>query len=326
MLTAKGSEYDKVTGLDMGADDYIAKPFGMMELISRIKAVLRRYKEVPVKSPDFVVGPLRVNPQKHIVEVNGEPVVLSFKEFELLCALLEADGVVLSRDAIYSRIWGYEFDGENRTVDVHVTKLRRKLGEAGNLIETVKGIGYKIGGVKNEIKNIFSSCLVAFTVLIISLAMSTGVLFNQFEKQVEQELKEESELLASVTEDAGVENISDYDFGSRRVTVIGNDGGVLFDSQADASQMENHSDREEFKEAVLYGTGMSSRYSDTLTEKNIYYAVRLSDGSILRLSAPQSTIFAFLSDLIGPICIVILIALILSAVLAIKLSESILSP
>lgn len=175
-------------------------------------------------------------------------------------------------------------------------------------------------------KIFFSSCLVAFTVLIISLAMSTGILFNQFEKQVEQELKEESELLASVTEDAGVENIADYDFGSRRVTVIGNDGGVLFDSQADASQMENHSDREEFKEAVLYGTGMSSRYSDTLTEKNIYYAVRLSDGSILRLSAPQSTIFAFLSDLIGPICIVILIALILSAVLAIKLSESILKP
>lgn len=175
-------------------------------------------------------------------------------------------------------------------------------------------------------KIFFSSCLVAFTVLIISLAMSTGVLFNQFEKQVEQELKEESELLASVTEEAGVENIADYDFGSRRVTVIGNDGGVLFDSQADASQMENHSDREEFKEAVLYGTGMSSRYSDTLTEKNIYYAVRLSDGSILRLSAPQSTIFAFLSDLIGPICIVILIALILSAVLAIKLSESILKP
>lgn len=175
-------------------------------------------------------------------------------------------------------------------------------------------------------KIFFSSCLVAFTVLIISLAMSTGVLFNQFEKQVEQELKEESELLASVTEEAGVENIADYDFGSRRVTVIGNDGGVLFDSQADASQMENHSDREEFKEAVLYGTGMSSRYSDTLTEKNIYYAVRLSDGSILRLSALQSTIFAFLSDLIGPICIVILIALILSAVLAIKLSESILKP
>lgn len=175
-------------------------------------------------------------------------------------------------------------------------------------------------------KIFFSSCLVAFTVLIISLAMSTGVLFNQFEKQVEQELKEESELLASVTEDAGVENIADYDFGSRRVTVIGNDGGILFDSQADASQMENHSDREEFKEAVLYGTGMSSRYSDTLTEKNIYYAIRLSDGSILRLSAPQSTIFAFLSDLIGPICIVILIALILSAVLAIKLSESILKP
>lgn len=176
-------------------------------------------------------------------------------------------------------------------------------------------------------KKIFlSSCLVAFTVLIISLAMSTGVLFNQFEKQVEQELKEESELIASVVEDAGVENIADYDFGSRRVTVIGKDGGVIFDSQADASKMENHADREEFKEAVLYGTGMSSRYSDTLTQKNIYYALKLSDGSVLRLSSPHSTIFAIISDLIGPICLIVLLALILSAILAIKLSESILKP
>lgn len=176
-------------------------------------------------------------------------------------------------------------------------------------------------------KKIFlSSCLVAFTVLIISLAMSTGVLFNQFEKQVEQELKEESELIASVIEDAGVENIADYDFGSRRVTVIGKDGGVIFDSQADASKMENHADREEFKEAVLYGTGMSSRYSDTLTQKNIYYALKLSDGSVLRLSSPHSTIFAIVSDLIGPICLIVLLALILSAILAIKLSESILKP
>lgn len=176
-------------------------------------------------------------------------------------------------------------------------------------------------------KKIFlSSCLVAFTVLIISLAMSTGVLFNQFEKQVEQELKEESELIASVAEDAGVENIADYDFGSRRVTVIGKDGGVIFDSQADASKMGNHADREEFKEAVLYGTGMSSRYSDTLTQKNIYYAVKLSDGSVLRLSSPHSTIFSIISDLIGPICLIVLLALILSAILAIKLSESILKP
>lgn len=176
-------------------------------------------------------------------------------------------------------------------------------------------------------KKIFlSSCLVAFTVLIISLAMSTGVLFNQFEKQVEQELKEESELIASVIEDAGAQNIADYDFGSRRVTVIGKDGEVIFDSQADASKMENHADREEFKEAVLYGTGMSSRYSDTLTQKNIYYAVKLSDGSVLRLSSPHSTVFSIISDLIGPICLIILLALILSAILAIKLSESILKP
>ncbi len=175
-------------------------------------------------------------------------------------------------------------------------------------------------------KIFFSSCLVAFTVLIVSLAMSTGVLFSHFEKQVESEFKEETELMAGVIENSELKNLGDYDFGSRRVTVIENDGSVLFDSKADASEMENHADREEFKEAVLYGSGMSSRYSDTLTEKNIYYALRLSDGSVLRISAPQSTIFAFLSELAGPICIVILIALILSAVLAIKLSESILKP
>lgn len=175
-------------------------------------------------------------------------------------------------------------------------------------------------------KIFFSSCLVAFSVLIISLVMSTGVLFYQFEKQVTQELKEESELLASVIENGGTQNINDYNFGSRRITIIGSDGKVIYDSQADAADMENHSDREEFKEASLYGTGMSSRYSDTLTEKNIYYAIKLSDGSVLRLSAPQRTIFAIISDLIGPICIVVLIALILSAILAIKLSESILKP
>lgn len=175
-------------------------------------------------------------------------------------------------------------------------------------------------------KIFFSSCLVAFTVLIISLAMSTGVLFSHFEKQVEGELKEEAELVASVVEESGLENLGTYDFGSRRVTVIEKDGTVLFDSEADAAQMENHGDREEFKEASLYGSGMSSRYSDTLTEKNIYYALRLPDGSVLRLSASQSTIFAFLSELTGPICIIILVALILSAILAIKLSESILKP
>lgn len=145
MLTAKSAEYDKVIGLDMGADDYIPKPFGMMELISRIKAVLRRTD--PEQNADvFTHGDLAVSISRHEVTVNGEPVTLTLKEFELLCTLLKNRGIVLTRDRLLNEIWGYSFDGESRTVDVHVRKLRQKLGTAGECIETVKGVGYKIAG------------------------------------------------------------------------------------------------------------------------------------------------------------------------------------
>lgn len=144
MITAKGSEIDKLKGFDLGADDYVSKPFGIMELLARIKAVLRRTNQKTVKE-EYTVGPLYVCPQKHRVKVNGEKVTLTLKEFELLCLMLENRDIVLSRDQILNKIWGYYFDGENRTVDVHIRTLRQKLGVAGNLIETVRGIGYKIG-------------------------------------------------------------------------------------------------------------------------------------------------------------------------------------
>lgn len=145
MVTAKTSEYDKVIGLDSGADDYISKPFGMMELISRIKAVLRRYSAPEDKDKEYTVGRLYVNPDKHIIKVGDEDVTLSLKEYELLVCLLENMGRVLTRDVLLNKIWGYSFDGESRTVDVHIRKLRQKLGEVGDYIETVKGIGYKMG-------------------------------------------------------------------------------------------------------------------------------------------------------------------------------------
>ena len=144
MITAKGSEIDKLKGFDLGADDYVSKPFGIMELLARIKAVLRRTNSKVVKD-EYTVGPLYVCPQKHRVKVNGEKVTLTLKEFELLCLMLENRDIVLSRDQILDKVWGYSFDGENRTVDVHIRTLRQKLGVAGNLIETVRGIGYKIG-------------------------------------------------------------------------------------------------------------------------------------------------------------------------------------
>lgn len=147
MLTAKGSEYDVVKGLDGGADDYIPKPFRMMELVSRVKALLRRGgQEQPQDDEEYVLGELYVSKKRHLVKVNGEEVTLTMKEFELLLLFLSNPGIVFSRAQILDKIWGYQFDGESRTVDVHIRTLRQKLKDAGHYIETVRGIGYKVGG------------------------------------------------------------------------------------------------------------------------------------------------------------------------------------
>ena len=148
MLTAKGSEYDIVRGLDIGADDYIPKPCRMMELLSRIRALLRRSGANDGRMEEYRVGNLYVNPTRHEVQVDGKDVVLTLKDFELLNLLISRQGIVFTRAQLLDEIWGYGFDGESRTVDVHVRTLRQKLGPAGNYIETVRGIGYKIGGEK----------------------------------------------------------------------------------------------------------------------------------------------------------------------------------
>lgn len=145
MVTAKGSEYDKVIGLDSGADDYITKPFGMMELVSRVKAVLRRTKR-SAKDMTYRIDNLELDVEKHKVRVDGENVTLTLKEFEMLEKLVKNQHIVMTRDKLLEEIWGYDFDGETRTVDVHVRTLRQKLGSAGELIETVRGVGYRMGG------------------------------------------------------------------------------------------------------------------------------------------------------------------------------------
>ncbi|OYO59697.1 two-component system alkaline phosphatase synthesis response regulator PhoP [Lachnotalea glycerini] len=145
MVTAKGAEYDKVIGLDAGADDYITKPFGMMEFVSRVKAVLRRFPGEEVKK-ELSIKDIRVNVEQHNVFVKDVNVMLTLKEYELLKFLMENIGIVLTRDRLLEHIWGYDFDGETRTVDVHIRTLRQKLGDAGNIIETVRGVGYRIQG------------------------------------------------------------------------------------------------------------------------------------------------------------------------------------
>ena len=139
MLTARGSEYDTVVGLDSGADDYIPKPFRMMELISRIRALLRRAEDSGAE--EYQIGSLYVNPAKHIVTVDQEPVSLTLKEYEMLCLLLKNSGMVLSRTQLLNQIWGYEFDGESRTVDVHIRTLRQKLGRGQSSAASKTGRG-----------------------------------------------------------------------------------------------------------------------------------------------------------------------------------------
>ncbi len=144
LLTAKSSELDKVKGLDIGADDYITKPFGVLELISRIKAVLRRSS--PQREDTLSYKELIINKKSRAVYVQGDEIALTYKEFELLFYLLKNKGIVLSRDKLIDEVWGFDFQGETRTVDMHIKTLRQKLGPLGNIIETVRGVGYKIGG------------------------------------------------------------------------------------------------------------------------------------------------------------------------------------
>ena len=142
MATARGEEYDKITGLDSGADDYLVKPFGMMEMVSRVRAVLRRANPERVKAP-LSLGGVTLDPVSHRLTVGGEEISLTLKEFELLHTLMSSPGVVFTRDRLLSEIWGTDYDGETRTVDVHVRTLRQKLGEAGSIIGTVRGVGYR---------------------------------------------------------------------------------------------------------------------------------------------------------------------------------------
>lgn len=146
MASAKGTEYDKVLGLDLGADDYLAKPFGMMEMVSRVKSVLRR----SILKATIVMrcGNVELSVEKHIVKVDGKEIVLTLKEYDLLHLFLKNQGYVLTRDQLLENVWGQDYIGETRTVDVHIGTLRTKLGEAGDLIETVRGVGYRMRAMK----------------------------------------------------------------------------------------------------------------------------------------------------------------------------------
>ncbi len=145
MLTAKGAEYDRIKGLDFGADDYITKPFSVLEVISRIKAVLRRYKP-ELEADNIAIDDIELFKFKRIVIAGGKEVNLTYKEFELLHYLMLNEGIVLTRDKLLEQVWGFDYNGESRTIDMHIRTLRQKLGDSGKSIKTIRNVGYKIGG------------------------------------------------------------------------------------------------------------------------------------------------------------------------------------
>lgn len=146
MLTAKGTELDRIKGLELGADDYVVKPFSVMEVLARVKAVLRRTDDDSDSLPELAIGSIVLNPDKRVVTVDSEPITLTFKEFELLAYLMKKNGIVLSRERLLEKVWGYNYAGESRTVDMHIKSLRQKLGESAVLIHTVRNVGYKLEG------------------------------------------------------------------------------------------------------------------------------------------------------------------------------------
>ncbi len=220
LLTARDTEYDRVIGLDGGADDFITKPFSMLELAARIRAVLRRTGSAAPR--EYRAGPLRVCPAQRIVQVDDADITLTNKEFELLCLLLENQGIVLARATLMDRVWGMELERENRTLDVHVRTLRAKLGPAGGLIETVRGVGYRIGGHEDMTAKIFrNSFFVGLLVLLAAGILFLSVMYANDETFAFDELRAETAVLAPAVERLGLSYLRSEPAGARHMDRAG---------------------------------------------------------------------------------------------------------
>ncbi|MEI3129392.1 MAG: response regulator [Oscillospiraceae bacterium] len=316
MLTAKNTEYDRVIGLDNGADDFICKPFGMMELVARVRAVLRRTQPV-AGSKSYRVGELYVNPSEHLVQVEGQDVLLTYKEFEILCLLLENQVMVLTRSALMDRVWGCELERENRTLDVHIRTLRAKLGPMGKCIETVRASAIRSAAAYEEEarirKKIFgNSFLLCVIVLVLCAVLFVGAIYRYYETQVFAELASEASYAGHGVECSGVAYLQSL-HPEARITWVDANGDVLYDTQAPAAEMENHAGREEIRQALETGTGKSVRDSSTLLTNTLYYALRLDDGTVLRVACQQQAVLEMLQRMIQPVLLGVLLALALSA-------------
>src|SRR5262249_29136861 len=319
MLTAKSDEVDRIVGLEIGADDYVAKPFSPKELVARVRAVLRRAHPDPA-TPVLSVGPITLDPARHLASAHGRPIVLTPKEFDLLQALLEAAGRVLSREYLLNRVWGYaRADAiESRTVDVHVRRLRAKLGDAGSRVGEFRRISVRDGRamtqafvhfLRRSIARKLTLTLVGFVVVTMIVA---GLYLNRALEAFALDTLEvrlasfgrlmHDEARALVLRRAPAEDFHAFTLrGSRptasRVTVIAADGRVLGDSEVavdDLPRVENHGTRPEVLAALAGGVGRDRRTSATIGASLLYVALPITDDGkvigVIRVALPVSVV------------------------------------
>ena len=270
----------------------------MMELVSRIKAVLRRTKKEKEEG-QYSVGNLSMDLKKHVVFVDGKQVTLTLKEFELLGRLVQNHNIVLTRDRLLEEVWGYDFDGETRTVDVHVRTLRQKLGSAGDMIQTVRGVGYRLGG-SMRVKIQKSMLLVLCITLLTTFSLLIAATYFQSLNNMKAELKQEAVYIQTAINISGTKYLEDMDAAQvkTRLTVIDENGTVLYDSKEDDFTFENHKERKEVKDAFANGWGEDLRKSNTLGEQTYYYALTLNDGNILRVAKTVDNVQPAIMDML----------------------------
>ena len=322
MATARGAEYDKIQALDLGADYYLTKPFGVMELVSCVKAVLRRCAR-PIHV--LHLSGLTLDQDAHTVSCDGQRVPLTYKEYELLRLFLSHPGMAFTRDQLMAQVWGTDYCGETRTVDMHIRTLRQKLRLRRSDPDRPQ-CGLPAGGTRMTKKIFRSFMLSAVAVLLAGVVIVMTCLYSYFASVQESQLQDQLQLAAAAVETEGTDYLKGLTANRYRLTWIAADGSVLCDTKRDAESLENHGDRLEVREALRTGSGSSTRYSSTLLEKTSYYAQRMPDGSVLRISVSRATVGMLVLGMLPAILLAAAAALVLSGLLAGRLSRWITAP
>ena len=335
MVTAKSSELDTVRGLDCGADDYISKPFGIMEFLSRVRAALRR--SAPEARPNVLsFHEILLDNARHNVTVSGTPVELTYKEYSLLRLLLENTNLVVTRETILQVVWGTDISVESRTVDMHIRTLRKKLGDAGKYICTVRKVGYKLtdeeeAGEEMKLRSMeekisYRLFLMGFLGLLFTAALCIFVFHKAFTAQAWTSLEREADLVSAgydLVQDP--QQLSSFVTNDLRITLISQDGSVLFESATD-QPMENHLSRPEIRQAMTEGVGRDIRDSQTMGYETYYYAVLLPNGEILRMAQDAETVWSIYDSTLPAIVLSCVALMLAAAVLAALLTRALVSP